>query len=94
MAYTRPAVAVLRMTRVEPQIQSKGLVLGLLTNEVDSSVDYQFGFMPQGSIRKLFVKGVATNCLEDIKVFFGGVALGHFRMPLTKVASPVSLLSK
>ena len=84
------AVAVLRMARVEPHVECKGLVPGLVLDELDASIDDEIGFVSQRSVWLLLVERIAPDGLELIEVIFPPKSARHLRVPLAEVTRAIS----
>ncbi len=90
----RPSIAILGVTGVEPQVQGKGLVFGLIADELNATVDDQFRFVAQTAVGLFLVEGIATNRLKFIEVFFPAISLGHLGVPLAEKAGAIAVLAQ
>ena len=90
----RPSIAILGVTGVEPQVQGKGLVFGLIADELNATVDDQFRFVAQTAVGLFLVEGIATNRLKLIEVVLPAISLGHLGVPLAGEPGPVARLAQ
>ena len=86
------AIAVLRMTSIEPHVNCKGLALGLRFDELDPLVDDQLRLMAQAAVGHLLVERIPKDRFVRVEVILGLIALGHLRMPLAEVARAIASL--
>ena len=76
------------------RFNANGWSFGCDTNELDSTIDNQLGFMTKRSIGLFLVVGVPANRLELVKVVFASITLGHLSVPFAKVTRAVTAVTK
>ena len=91
MPNPRSPIAVLGVTGIEPEIQGKGLPLRLVLNELDATVDNQFSFVTERTVRHLFVERIAADGFELIEVVLLHKALRHLGVPFAVVSGPIAV---